>query len=428
VIINQQNEYTQLITRMNREMHLCTPIFRDINKHSSVNDILCVGYTFFNGDFYLVSISHTDAPNFEYPQNTFLTFDSDRITSLGYVMNIDFPELDDSFTPYVKDTRMVFRNVRDLNRIPPITAWSSIISHHHNIILKKLNGAEDIFRLENSFVKSAVKTLRRIERSGLAVDEQAFDVYFSGKDKRFITNGLVYSQYYPYTMTGRPSNAFGGINFAALNKKDGSRSVFISRFEHGQLLQLDFESYHLRLIANLMNVDLPNEPVHQYLAKQYYGKDSVTQEEYDEGKQITFSILYGADVDTSIPLLQNIKKLSSSIYQEYLDKKVIWAYHSKRRIFVPEEDATENKLFNYFVQNYEFESTVPRLKELLDYLNTKQSKLVLYTYDAVLIDCHPDELAEIHAHANAILGANKYPLRSYTGSNYNELKEIVSTE
>ena len=27
------------------------------------------------------------------------------------------------------------------------------------------------------------------------------------------TNGLVYSEYNPYTSTGRPSNRFGGLNF-----------------------------------------------------------------------------------------------------------------------------------------------------------------------------------------------------------------------
>ena len=49
-------------------------------------------------------------------------------------------------------------------------------------------------------------------------------------------DGLVYSEYNPYTTTGRPSNRFGGTNFAALNKTDGSREKYISRFDGGMLV------------------------------------------------------------------------------------------------------------------------------------------------------------------------------------------------
>ena len=38
-------------------------------------------------------------------------------------------------------------------------------------------------------------------------------------------DGMFYSEYNLFTSTGRPSNRFGGINFAALNKKDGSRET-----------------------------------------------------------------------------------------------------------------------------------------------------------------------------------------------------------
>ena len=41
------------------------------------------------------------------------------------------------------------------------------------------------------------------------------------------TSGMVFSQYNIYTSTGRPSNRFGGINFAALNKKVEYESICI---------------------------------------------------------------------------------------------------------------------------------------------------------------------------------------------------------
>jgi hypothetical protein len=421
VIVNQHNDYSQLVERMNREAYISTPIFRDIHKHHASNTILCVGITFLDGEFYVVSVSHKDAPQF-----ALTTHNHFNVELMAYLTNGHVDEM--QVTPYIQETHNLFRNLNDCNRIIPLTQWSTTLRTYNEKVLAFVQKHLDVVTTPTyQFMQMAIDTLRRIEYAGLAVDVPALDTYFENKSKRFVTDGKVYSQYYPYTTTGRPSNRFGGINFAALNKHDGSRAAFVSRFRDGVLLQLDFESYHLRLIADVMNVQLPNEPIHQYLAKQYFGKDTISQEEYDEGKQITFGILYGADIETDIPLLHSIKELSKTIYKNYqIDG--LRAPISGRQIYLPENDATENKLFNYFVQNYEFESTVPRLKELLDYLNTKQSKLVLYTYDAVLIDCHPDELTEIQAHAYAILGANKYPLRSYIGSNYNELKEIVSME
>ena len=40
------------------------------------------------------------------------------------------------------------------------------------------------------------------------------------------------------------SNNFGGVNYFALNKDDGSRDRFISRFEGGKLVQFDYDAYH----------------------------------------------------------------------------------------------------------------------------------------------------------------------------------------
>jgi len=422
MVINHKQQYDELVERMNREMHLCTPIFRDIHKHPASNPTLCIGYTFFNGDFYTLSITHQDAPIFDIPKNTFLTLHTDRINTLGYVANMSFPEIEDVFSWYVKETHMMFQNTKDVNKIVPITVWSSVIRKYHNTILHKLNGADDIAGMENTFIKIAVSVLRKIESAGLAVDEKLLISHFGDKVSRLITDGLVYSQYHPYTMTGRPSNRFGKINFAALNKTDGSRAAFISRFAGGNLVQMDFEAYHLRLIGHYMNIDMPIEPIHTYLAKQYYQKDFLTKEEYEEGKQITFSILYGADVETDIPLLKSIKELSRRIYSDYQERGFV-APISKRRIHVQDQDVSEHKLFNYFVQCYEFEKTIPKLKSVLEYLEDKKSKLILYTYDAILLDCHPDEISTIKHDIREILQQENFPVRLYSGINYDVLKE-----
>jgi len=93
------------------------------------------------------------------------------------------------------------------------------------------------------------------------------------------TGGVEYTQYNLFTSTGRPSNTFNGINYAALNKEDGSRDRFISRFENGMMVEFDFDSYHLRLIANLIGYNLPDESVHEYLGKYYFGKEELTPDD-----------------------------------------------------------------------------------------------------------------------------------------------------
>ena len=55
------------------------------------------------------------------------------------------------------------------------------------------------------------------------------------------TKGLVFSEYNLYTSTGRPSNRYGGVNFPALKKEDGTRESFTSRYEKGSLVSYDYD-------------------------------------------------------------------------------------------------------------------------------------------------------------------------------------------
>lgn len=414
MIINGYDEYNVLKLRMDAEPYIQTRIHRDLYAHPSINPILCAAVTFINGDAFVYSVSHNDAPMFE----EITTSNEINGDAMLYANNHKLPEVVDYHTPYIQHTHMMFSQMKDINKIIPLMAWSSILKRYNHNVLERVEFSKTY---TYTFLDNAVKCLRTIETAGLAIDPHRFNTFFEHKSQRYVHNNRVYSQYYPYTTTGRPSNRYGGINFAALNKSDGSRSAFVSRFDGGKLVQLDFESYHLRLIANYMNVTLPDEPIHEYLAKQYFGKQQITSEEYEEGKQITFSILYGADVETDIPLLASIKELSKDVYKSYLEMGCLVAPLSKRRIYVEEAEAAENKLFNYFVQNYEFEFTVRKLQRLVEFLTTKQSRLILYTYDAVLLDCHPDEINAVANEAAGILGDGGYPMRSFIGTDYDNL-------
>ena len=91
---------------------------------------------------------------------------------------------------------------------------------------------EDFKTYESMFIDN----FYAIERNGLHVDTTIFT-------EKFKTNELIaekaYTEYNPYTSTGRPSNKFGGVNYAALNKENGCRKSFTSRHSQGMLIEFD---------------------------------------------------------------------------------------------------------------------------------------------------------------------------------------------
>ena len=417
MIINTDAEYTILCERMNRETFISIPIFRDIHKHPAINAVLCVGIGFLNGDHFTVSISHRDAPAFLLPHGVMGLHPE----TLTYSYGVDVGTLTDYYPPIVGMTQNLFNTVEDCNRVIPIMVFNKALRQYHQAILQAIPVLGNTTTYD--FLHSAVSTLRDIEMAGLQVNSTVFAEHF-GNNTRALMDGKVYTQYYPYTSTGRPSNRFGGINFAALNKHDGSRAAFVSRFDAGQLLQFDFESYHLRLLATEADITLPNDiPVHQYLAQQYFGKTTISQDEYDTAKQTTFAILYGQTIDVNIPFFDAVKVFSNHIYNEYKRMGYLLAPKSGRHIHLADE-AEQNKIFNYYVQALEFESTIGKLNTILTFLGSRRSKLILYTYDAILIDVHPDEYTEILETIPEILDAGTYPVRRYVGQNYHELAEI----
>ena len=51
-------------------------------------------------------------------------------------------------------------------------------------------------------------------------------------------------------------------------------------------------------------------------------------------------------------------------------------------------------------------------------LKEYQSKLILYTYDALLFDLHPKEISLLNKIKNHMI----YPVKCKTGRNYNKMK------
>jgi hypothetical protein len=83
-----------------------------------------------------------------------------------------------------------------------------------------------------------------------------------------------------------------------------------------------------------------------------------------------------------------------------------------------------SKLFNYILQAFETEMAVDVLGELLEYLNDKKSKPVLYTYDSILFDMHKSDKMTTIKKLKHIMERDKFPVKVYVGKTYKDMRHI----
>lgn len=264
------------------------------------------------------------------------------------------------------------------------------------------------------------ETFAEIESAGLHVND-------TFRMPELVNNDRVYSQYNYYTMTGRPSNAYRGFNFAAMNKEDGTRTAFCSRFANGALVEMDFDSYHVRLIARLIGYDLPTSSIHDYLGRFYFGVTELTEEQRAESKQITFRLLYGG-IDSEFLSIPFFEKVNAFVYD-------LWAkWKAKGRIETPilkrpitkdmVKNMTANKLFNYYLQAVETEVSVQKIQQVQSLLKTHETVIILYTYDSILFDVPVTEAKALLPQIKEMLEQGNFPTKVKCGNIYNKLNTI----
>jgi hypothetical protein len=260
-----------------------------------------------------------------------------------------------------------------------------------------------------------------IESAGLRVNNEF-------RMPEIVSDGFVYSNYNYHTTTGRPSNAARGFNFAAMNKEDGTRDAFCSRFETGALVEMDFDAYHVRLIARLIGYPLPDGSVHEYFGRFYFDTDTLTPEQYDQSKQITFRLLYGG-IDSeflTIPFFRQVNDFVYTLWAQWKRNGYIETPVLKRHISSDSvKNMTANKLFNYFLQAVETEVSVQKLRQCLALLHNYETKMILYTYDSVMFDVPVAEAKDILPQIKHVLQQGNFPVKVSVGNNYNKMQTIT---
>jgi len=273
-------------------------------------------------------------------------------------------------------------------------------------------GKESNLRWLNNYIDA----YKWVEEQGITINEKVFDKHYEPTWKTHsVKNNKIYTQYNLYNVTARPTNAFNGINFLALSK-DGARASFVPSNDF--FIDFDFDGYHLRLIANLLNVEVPTDKsIHLFLGEYYFGKEELTEEEYQESKKITFRQLYNG-IEEDVANIELFKRVDEFVQQMWVD------YNKNGYIILPngrklvQEQSNPQKLFNYYIQCLETVNNVKKLSKLKEYLSDKQSKVVLVVYDSILVDFSKGDGIKTYEEIKAILEEDGYLVKVKTADSY----------
>jgi hypothetical protein len=304
-----------------------------------------------------------------------------------------------------------FRYVDTVNALIPISKHYERCECMFEVIRAYTDGNEDL-----QWFNEYMEAYKWVEEQGIKIDERIFDKYYEPTWKaRSIKDDKIYTSYNLYNITSRPTNAFNSINFLAL-PKDKSRAAFIP--SNDKFIEFDFDGYHLRLIANLLNMEIPaNESIHIFLGKQYFGKEELTDEEYQESKKITFRQLYNGVEDevADIELFKYVDTFIKSMWANYQEKGYLILPNGRRLV---QDKANPQKLFNYYIQCLETVNNTKKLLKLKQLLQDKCSRVVLVVYDSILIDFAVKDGRDTLDQIKAILEEDNYVVKTQIGNNY----------
>ena len=422
-LIEKNKQLTDFI-KSGPVLTLLVPVWSSPKAHEWGNRISFIYYRTADSDG-IINFNHIDAAKIDkIPDFTKITDADTLVYGIRYLqavngLDLEWVWFETNKTPFIfgEFVESVYRGYRNefkqLNDCIPLMKW-----------YEKLKELPDITerRESDKMYTSAIRQLGRLEGAGVAVDEEKFiDRY--NFNPEYIHRHKAYTKYNPYTITGRPSNRHLGVNWSAMPKEDGSRQSVITRYsaQGGSLIQMDWESYHVRLIARIVGYEFPEGvTAHGHLAE-YYG---VTEA---ESKGITFTYLYGGITDAvkDIPFYRKVGEWLDGMWNGFVISGVLTTPIFKRQIhFSRIEGPTKQKVFNYLLQALETEINYKKLAEILAVMEGKMSKPVLYTYDSLLIDTHPIEREWVLTTLRTVMERGGFPVRAYEGNNYNDLEVI----
>ena len=418
MIVESHSEKEQFLDYWGNESSIVIPIWEDLERHPMTCDLSFL-YVAFQNLHFVIPFKHNDCEP--------LDIDLSKSTQQKWVWNKKGLLQTNLGIQNQKDiqTSLFFNNnklypMRD--KIEGLTNFYTRLGIKDDLgksisimkFMEVLEGVVDDFgTLTPTFGwvdDTMIPILSDIERKGIQVDREKFlDRWKDNKKSLWFSR--TFTEYNPYTITSRPSNRHLGINYSALNKKDGSREVFIPQ-KGKSFVQFDYDAYHVRLIGKMIGYKLPDTSVHQWLADQYGCS-------YDESKGRTFRILYGgvSDEDRKIPFFDKVDDFIRKMHEESIKNGYLTTPKGRKIPLGWIEQPTAQKYFNYLLQSTETEFNIEVMKKLKD---EKLPLPILYTYDSFLFEFSTDE-KDVVKEVESVLESFGFPTKVEFGNDYSEL-------
>jgi len=401
------------------------PIYFNDNIHPSLNNVSLLYIKPLNNDKgYIVCLSHSETLSLGKTSINNLLASYDEIYIRDRKSFIYFFPL--------RNTIDISFNILEYNELTTST-HDFFYQRHGNIeiinniipVVKHYEKCELIFdKIKQYCIKSPnvkfhnklTSVFFSIEKNGIKINPDLFNRFFELNNDMFsMHDNMIYTQYNLHTTTGRPSNSFNNINFAALKKEDGCREVFIP--ENNYFVEIDISSYHPTLASQLVGYNFENETPYQYFARE-------ANIEIDKAKILMFRQLYGGIYKEyqHIPYFQLIQKHVDKLWETFQSNGFIECPISGHKLTKEIKDLNPQKLFNYTLQNLETSTNVLILWDIVKILKNKLTKIVLYTYDAILIDYNEED--NILEEINQIFKNYNLKTKMTKGSNYGTMSTI----
>lgn len=388
---------------------------RDINQHKGY--ILCINH---NESFSLLQsdvewwlLNNTERLFVLNKKNALYHFQQHQ--KLFDVNFIEQPNLSSINIPAISYYYNQYENYVEINRLIPISKHYEKCENTFNAtlpIINKYQAENAVYAFNNG---PLTRVFHNIESQGINVDKVNFKTHYLENIQHpefSISKGKIYTQYNLYTTTGRPSNTFNNINFGALSKTNGERSCYITSDD--LLVEMDIHAYHPHIVGEMIGFDFPKDVnVYEYLGKLL----NVTT---TEAKTLTFKQINGGvwKEYKNKPFFKDIQKLTEKIWKQYTKDGY---YKTPNQRFTFDPDMTQSKLLNYIIQSTETYKNVIMLEKILDYLRDKQTKIVLYTYDAYLISYNKNDGKQLLTNIQNMI---EYPINIKQGESYQGMDKI----
>lgn len=328
---------------------------------------------------------------------------------------IEFPRENKTIEKYYN----TYPNLKEIGKVIPITKLYENCENNYKAVEKVIK-----YELPKGFDfynKLATGVFYLLEQPGLVIDTENYVKQNKITTPEFnIKENKIYTSYNLYNKTSRPTNTFNSINFAAIPKTKEYRELI--KPENDYFVEADYDGYHIRLLCEQIGYELTDEPAHTQLAKLYFNKEVISEEEYTEAKQINFQAIYGkipAEYK-SLEFFKKIQKHINMLWETYEQQKYVLDPISGKEYKNTSTDMHPQKLMNYLIQSLETSRNILTLKDLLEYLTGKKTKVVLYTYDSFLIDFALEDGKETLIRIQEIMeSGGKYPIKIKHGKSMN---------